>query len=460
MKPRALGNGLFKVDAYLPDGARLRRRIQAANQREANKMALELIARESAEATKGAAARGLGPTLDDTYRRAWTERTRWIQSKNRATIDGTYKAISAHFGPGMRMHKLDKDSILNYRKVLIESGASASTVNQRLSMLSVLFETAGMEFPRKLRMAPAPGRTRILTPDEEAQAVAWFESRRDNPLDAEMLDLIPVLIDTGLRLSEALGIGRYGPRGKLLTHYEASTGRLKISAEAAKGAKARTVPCTKRVQAVLSRRQRFELTKDSAGDRWELYRKANGLWVDREFVLHAMRHTCATRLAMARMDSFAIQKWMGHASITTTMIYVNLANSVLDPLADALDAYDPGRMSSARNVPERTPQKANSPAMRVPERRARPNAQPGQRYDSGLLIRRSLVRAQVGEPNSTARFCGPLPFQRSISRAPASTSSLPRLSHVLRLQPRSAPLAPCQEAPQVAPPESHQAHDA
>ncbi len=45
----------------------------------------------------------------------------------------------------------------------------------------------------------------------------------------------------------------------------------------------------------------------------------------RNVSFHNLRHTCATRLAAAGMNPFDVQRVMGHASITTTMIYVNLA---------------------------------------------------------------------------------------------------------------------------------------
>lgn len=45
-----------------------------------------------------------------------------------------------------------------------------------------------------------------------------------------------------------------------------------------------------------------------------------------DVTMYCLRHTCATRLAAAGMTPFDLQRVLGHASITTTMIYVNLAN--------------------------------------------------------------------------------------------------------------------------------------
>lgn len=54
----------------------------------------------------------------------------------------------------------------------------------------------------------------------------------------------------------------------------------------------------------------------------EIASKADGL---ENLTFHCLRHTCATRLAAAGMSPFDVQRVMGHQSIQTTMIYVNLA---------------------------------------------------------------------------------------------------------------------------------------
>ena len=73
---------------------------------------------------------------------------------------------------------------------------------------------------------------------------------------------------------------------------------------------------------------------------WSKMRKGLGISSadDPEFVIHALRHTCASRLAASGQDAFRIQKWMGHKTIITTQKYVTLFADDLRPLADALDA--------------------------------------------------------------------------------------------------------------------------
>ena len=57
-----------------------------------------------------------------------------------------------------------------------------------------------------------------------------------------------------------------------------------------------------------------------------------GLEHDKEFVLHAFRHTYGSTLANTGIGSFRIQKVMGRKSIQTTKKYVQVADSALEAL--------------------------------------------------------------------------------------------------------------------------------
>ena len=59
----------------------------------------------------------------------------------------------------------------------------------------------------------------------------------------------------------------------------------------------------------------------------EAYAKAFGLLTDPQFVIHALRHTCATRLMAAGVDVVTVQHWLGHKDISTTMRYATLCQS-------------------------------------------------------------------------------------------------------------------------------------
>jgi len=101
---------------------------------------------------------------------------------------------------------------------------------------------------------------------------------------------------------------------------------------------------TARVREIMERRIHREkpfgmFSVNLADQYWKEVRRGIGIDPkdDPEFVLHALRHTCASRLAASGMDAFRIQKWMGHKTIQTTMIYVTLFSADLNGLAEALD---------------------------------------------------------------------------------------------------------------------------
>lgn len=63
---------------------------------------------------------------------------------------------------------------------------------------------------------------------------------------------------------------------------------------------------------------------------------------DTQYVLHMLRHTCASRLAQRGAPPQMIQRWMGHKTITVTMRYMHLAPSSLDALTALLERPLPG----------------------------------------------------------------------------------------------------------------------
>ena len=70
---------------------------------------------------------------------------------------------------------------------------------------------------------------------------------------------------------------------------------------------------------------------------WNWARKKMGLEQDEQFVPHALRHTCASRMVNKGVDPVTVMTWMGHADISTTMIYMHLDPSKLASAVSALE---------------------------------------------------------------------------------------------------------------------------
>jgi integrase len=92
--------------------------------------------------------------------------------------------------------------------------------------------------------------------------------------------------------------------------------------------KARAVPATDRVAEILHRRSNrvkiFSFTRATLRKQWIDLQTAMGLEEDNQFLVHTLRHTCASRLVQRGTSLAVVQVWMGHSSIVTTQRYWHL----------------------------------------------------------------------------------------------------------------------------------------
>jgi integrase len=169
----------------------------------------------------------------------------------------------------------------------------------------------------------------------------------------ELRDLATILLDTGLRLGEAICLQwsdvHLTPAGN------ARYGWLRVRDGKTKNAK-RTVPLTTRVNEVLAKRQ--EKTKSEwvfPGDTdgrplrdtsvAHMHTRTcrpliDGKKTERfpgEFVLHSLRHTCLTRLGEAGADAFTIMRLAGHSSVTISQRYVHPTGETVELAFERLE---------------------------------------------------------------------------------------------------------------------------
>ena len=325
--------GIYWCDFRTSSGERVRRSLHTTDKKEAK----ELEAKLKADAdTKATAKRLDGITLKEAYAHAWRVRKKWIAAKSRESIDLVYGYVKAEFKEDCPLSRIDDEAVLKYGEKLSKQGLTASTINKRLSMLSVLFDEAKVRGkysghkPNTDHFQVSNGRMRLVTQQEETTALSILRSKNTEWANA-LADLVMVLADTGARLSEALNI---------------TSSRVNIEHRAVllmdtKNGDNRVVPLTNRALEVLTRRANqptmfHPLGVDSAERIWARVRKQMGLANDKEFVLHALRHTFASTLANAGVDAFRVQKVMGHRSISTTERYVKVSTAALAGLADIM----------------------------------------------------------------------------------------------------------------------------
>jgi len=438
MKPR---NGIWQSDFYLSNGTRVRESLGTRDKALAQRKERELqVSREAqllgmvgtiaapsgspmkapVTAASARAVAQVGITLEAAFKRGMREYEPWRASTSKTTITANYGHVSSYFKPHRDLASLTRDDMLEYVEQLRdEEGLSGSTINQRLSLVSVLMNlseawTKGVVQPFKMpRQKVRKGRIRVLSYDEEFKVIRYLKkSKRARGKDHDFAELVKFLVDTGFRLGEALR----------LRSVDVDWDNGMVPAWETKGDEPRQVPMTKRVREILEHREALDrpfgmFSIDSADDHWEIMRKGLKVDVERdpEFVIHALRHTCASRLVASGMDAFRVQKWMGHKNITTTQKYVTLFGSDLHDLANALDARRleaakkvpiGGPPGVAKIVPRSVPKRVPVEVIKVPEGIAESLVLQGipigeteeDSVGEGLLIRRSLVRAQVGEP--------------------------------------------------------------
>ena len=303
-----------------------------------------------------------GITLRQAFELAMVNRDDWRGAKAPESIRKNYGHVAKHFGPERLLGSITSRDTEAYRSALIEAGKSASTVNQRLSILSVLFDVATVQHavtgepkyavikPLLRRAKLGKPRFRVLTDEEEVTVIEWFRIN-GQPL---MADLTGFLLDTGFRLSEALAVQ---PKVTTSVHW----GAREVWARDTKSGHDRCVPMTQRVHDILSRNpDGFRLDKFSAAHRWADMRASIGLADDAEFVIHALRHTCCTRMVRAGWNAFQVMHWMGHRNVTTTQQYVTLFGQNLKPMLSAHECAKGGPMAIPAEAQEYTEKPAKS----------------------------------------------------------------------------------------------------
>lgn len=185
------------------------------------------------------------------------------------------------------------------------------------------------------------GRIRWLTFEEEDRLLEL--------LPENTAKLVKVAIATGCRREELMGAKLDQVRADAFDIWKT------------KNQEARTVPLAPDTALMLRELLGGAMpSKRSLRRHWDAAKKKMGLEKDEEFVFHACRHTCATRMVDADIDIRVIQEWLGHKRIETTLRYAKVKpkklQSVLGRVGDlrAREAAE-ASISAAQSVPHTSP---------------------------------------------------------------------------------------------------------
>lgn len=189
-----------------------------------------------------------------------------------------------------------------------------ATVNRKMVCLHKLLKWAYQrEYIARMPVFPwnkeDNTRVRWLKPEEEEQLFKL--------LPPAISAFCEILVHTGMRRGELL---RLKPED-----IDGNYARLWVT----KSGKPRSVPLNDRAMELCKQWLPFTFTQFVLNYEWNKAREAMGLADDRDFVLHMLRHTAATRMLDATGNIAVVSKLLGHAKITTTSRYAHIADDQL-----------------------------------------------------------------------------------------------------------------------------------
>jgi integrase len=290
----------------------------------------ELARVQRAAILKGEAGIGGPKRADLTFDKAAEEFLAWSKANKRRRTQRTYGQCVARLTrafTGKRLSEISAFDLERYKRERVDAGVTVM-VNRELACLKTLYNrcrewgTYEGDNPaasvRQLR--EPPGRIRFLEAEEEGKLLA----AAGEPLRTMVL----VGIYTGIRvLSEALTL-RWAD-------VDLKRGLLTVQAAYAKSGKTRTVPLNRLLRAALqSHRESPAGAAEYVFSRldgspyrsirttFETACKRAGL---KDVTPHVLRHTFASRLAMAGVDPRTIQELGGWASLAMVERYTHLS---------------------------------------------------------------------------------------------------------------------------------------
>lgn len=204
-------------------------------------------------------------------------------------------------------------AIEDYKQVL-SSIVAPATCNRKMNALHKLLKWAYQrEYISKMPVFPwnkeDNTRVRWLKPEEEKQLLSL--------LPPETAAFCEILMHTGMRRGELLNLKPEHIDGDYARIWKTKTG------------KPRSVPLNDRAKELCKQWLPFKLAPNTIHNHWLKAKTAMGLDHDKDFVLHMLRHTAATRMLDATGNIAVVSKLLGHAKITTTSRYAHIADEQL-----------------------------------------------------------------------------------------------------------------------------------
>lgn len=338
------------------EGRLYQRSTKVANKRDAENIASSF--RTSLIKDEVGIAKRVAPTLKE-FQTRFIEHVETHHANKPRTVafytDRMRRLVEWESFANARLHRIDADLIDRY-KTMRRKKVGIVSVNRELATLRKLLRLANewkviKTVPKVKLLSGEPGRDFVLDYETEKTYLAICKEKA--PL---LHDTAVLLLDTGLRLSEALALTWEHVHLKPVG--DAKYGYVQIADGKSKNAK-RTVPLMSRSNDMLT--QRKKMSKSIwvyPGDSPEnpvlgtsldhihasICRPGKGkkrqFVFSAEFVLHSCRHTALTRWGEAGADAFTIMKLAGHSSVIVSQRYVHPTPKGVEMVFDRLEVLN------------------------------------------------------------------------------------------------------------------------
>lgn len=309
------------------NGTREKRATKAQTRREAEveaAKAMERMARNSSASSM---------TLKTAITRCYIEK--WSHGKDGERMYSRAMKIVELVGD-IPVRDVDEKVVSDLSSQLQGKGLSQASINRYKSYLRRVLNVACKEWKAipsvpYIKNAKEPlKRFKVYTPEEEAQ----FLSNAPPKLQT----LLFLLIYTGMRVSEALRLK--------MADIDFDTNMILVWES--KNDKPRGIPMPAKLRAILAVHRKYYggdpdrsivgMTLDETEREWKRLKKKLGV-TEPGCVLHAFRHTYASRLVQRGVDLYSVKELLGHSTFRVTERYAHLNN---EKLASAVKVLDGG----------------------------------------------------------------------------------------------------------------------
>lgn len=250
-------------------------------------------------------------------------------NKRSTANDKAYTDTFLKFFKGLDLDEITPSKIEDFKKYLLKNGKSKATVNKYLQALSKLFNVAidneiiTTNPKQKVKnLKTENNKIRFLEKSEEKSLMSVLPKFYYDGKSSMLKLIVKVALKTGMRRNEILTLKWQN------VDFKNNVFELLVT----KSGKSRKIPIAKTLKKFLEK-----LKKVSNSEYLFVNPETQKRYVDikksfktalkqaniENFRFHDLRHTFATRLIEKGVDIVVVKELMGHANISTTMIYVH-----------------------------------------------------------------------------------------------------------------------------------------